>query len=278
MPFLSSIEGNYAFGKPRGGRVVRAPYESLDQIAGYCRNFMPDFRNPSFYVYRLDGNGKYIFDGGGDMFDNGNVVSPWLRAGTNYTQALPYTPASFPAATDSSITVPTVTDTDLYYVSLGYIQYTGEPPDSLYHPLTVMSARSSIGAPVGWQVGGNSGADTSGNLASGILYSGQTIQGFQVHAFYRETWGAGSKPSHCNLYILLGHPLWDSVFGTIYSFADPVSNGGCGGYFYTAGASVKNILSVQTLLSKAGGAEVTAAECRDVVDNFCLRIRQSLAF
>ena len=85
-------------------------------------------------------------------------------------------------------------------------------------------------------------------------------------------------PSHCNLFILLGHSNWASVFGTINSFADPVSNGGCGAFFYTTGANVKNILAIQTLLSKNSGVLVTAAECQTVVTNFTLRIKQALSY
>ena len=83
-------------------------------------------------------------------------------------------------------------------------------------------------------------------------------------------------PSHCNLFILLGHTTWGSVFGTISSFADPVANGGNGAYFFTSGAGVSNILAVQTLLSKSSGVLVTAAECQTVVQAFANRIKLSL--
>lgn len=269
------MEGNFGYG--RGTTIASGVlFEQLNTIAAYLRNYMSDFRNPSFYTYWLDGNGYFINDGGGDMYDNGNITTPWLRSGTRYVGTSGYSVGTYPFAINYTSTIQTLTDTDFYYTSLGYIQYTGTQTNT-FHPLTVLGTRSSTGQPVGWQIGGNSGADGGGTLASGVLYAGSTIQGFTTHAFYRETYNAGD-PSHANLFILLGHPNWNSVFGTVSTFADPVSNGGCGASFYTFGPTVQNILAIQTLLSKSGGVLVTAAECQTVVQNFCLRIRQALSY
>lgn len=277
MPFLATIEGTYGFGRGAVATDISgAPYQTLNTIATYLRNYMSDFRNPSFYNYQCDGSGFFINDGGGDMYDNGNVTTPWLRSGTQYVGVGGYSAAAYPSAVSYTTNTRTLMDTDLYYVSLGYTQFTGVQ-DPTFLPLTVLGSRSGIGAPVGWQIGGNSGADGSGTLASGILYSGESLNGFVTHAFYRETYNAGD-PSHCNLFILFGHSRWGSVFGTINSFADPVSNGGCGGYFYTSGGGVQNILAIQTLLSKNGGTLVSAAECQTVVQNFSLRIKQALGY
>lgn len=277
MPFLASIEGTYGFGQGLVTTDVSgAPFQVLNTIAVYLRNYMADFRNPSFYNYQCDGSGFFINDGGGDMYDNGNVTTPWLRSGTQYVGIGGYSAAAYPSAITYTNNTRTLMDTDFYYISLGYTQFTGVQ-DPTFLPLTVLGSRSDVGAPVGWQIGGNSGADGGGTLASGILYNGTTLNGFVTHAFYRETYNAGD-PSHCNLFILLGHSRWNSVFGTINSFADPVSNGGCGGYFYTSGGSVQNILAIQTLLSKNSGVLVSAAECQTVVQNFTLRIKQALGY
>lgn len=88
-------------------------------------------------------------------------------------------------------TTVTLTDTDLYYVSLGYTQFVSPTQNPTFLPLTVLCSRSGIGAPDGWQIGGNSGADGGGTLASGILYSGTVLNGFTVHAFFRQTFNAG---------------------------------------------------------------------------------------
>jgi hypothetical protein len=278
MPFTASIEGSFAYGRQQKTQQASSgqPFTQLNTIATYLRSYMSDFRNPSFYNYQCDGSGFFISDGGGDMYDSGNVTTPWLRSGTTYVGAAGYSIASYPSAITYTNTSSTLVDTDMYYASLGYTQFSGTQ-SATFLPMTVIGARSSTGQPVGWQIGGNSGADGGGTLASGILYNAASLNGFTVHAFYRETYNAGD-PSHCNLFILLGHTNWDSTFGTISSFADPVSNGSCGGFFYTSGAGVKNILAIQTLLSKNGGTLVSAAECQTVVQNFTLRIKEALGF
>jgi len=246
----------------------------LNTIVTYLRDYMSEFRNPSFYGYRLDGNSYSILDGLNDMYDTGNWTYPWLISGTQYTSATGNSQQAF--SINYASTTATTVDTDFVYASIGYTQ-TSEAITTSIHPLTVLGFRTTTGRPVGFQLGGNSGADGSGTLASGILYAGDTIQGFTVHAFYRETYAAGD-PSHCNLFILLGHPSWGSVFGTINSFADPVANGGNGCFFYTSGAGVSNILAIQILLSKSGGVLVTAAECQTVVQAFVNRVKLAVGF
>ena len=196
----------------------KTPYTELQTIAEYLRGFMPEFRNPSFYAYWLDGDGYFISDGGGDMYDNGNISSPWLVSNTEYVGAGGYSPGAYPFAVDYTNSATTTNlDTSFGYISLGYQQYTGVQ-SLTFLPLTVLGARDNDtygpGLPVGFQTGGNSGADGGGSLASGTIYSGNTISGFTVYAFFRETFNAGD-PSHCDLYILLGHPNWNSTFGTV---------------------------------------------------------------
>ena len=246
----------------------------LNTIATYLRDYMSEFRNPSFFGYKLDGNSYFITDGGNDMYDGGNYTYPWLIAGTQFTGASGATQQAF--SINYASTTATTVDTNFVYVSLGYTQSSVIEILSV-HPLTVLGFRTSTGTPVGFQLAGDSGADGGGTLASGILYAGDIIQGFTVHAFYRETYAA-TDPSHCNLFILLGHSRWGSVFGTISSFADPVANGGNGCYFFTSGAGVSNILAIQTLLSKASGVLVTAAECQTVVQAFVNRVKLAVGF
>ena len=266
----TTISSSASYSSGGGGDITSA---NLNTIATYLRSYMSEFRNPSFYGYNLDGTSYSISDGGGDMYDGGNWTYPWLISGTNYTGNTGSVQVS---SINYASTTATTVDTDFIYASLGYATSSGGSITS-NHPLTVLGFRSTVGRPVGFQLGGNSGADGGGTLASGILYAGTTLSGFTVHAFYRETYNAGD-PSHCNLFILLGHTNWSSVFGTINSFADPVSNGGNGAYFYTSGAGVKNILAVQTLLSKSGGVLVTSAECQTVVQAFANRIKLALGF
>lgn len=255
--------------------VSGSPYQQLNTIATYLRNYMADFRNPSFYTYRLDGNGFQIQDGGFDMYDIGNITSPAIRAGNIYTSSAVYSAAVYPSASNYTQTSSAVLDGDFYYTSLGYVQY-GVTQSATFHPLTVIGSRSTPG-PVGWQVGGNSGADGGGLLATGSIYTGSVVNGFTVHAFYRQTYNA-VDPSHCTVIILLGHPNWGSTFGTIISGSEPVSFGGCGVRLFSSGSNTENVLAINTLLSKQTGSLVTAAECKTVVDNFITRVKQSVGF
>ena len=65
-------------------------FTNLGSITTYLSGYMSDFRNPDFYSYNLDGNGYYINDGGGDMFDQGNVTSPWLISNASYWGSTSY--------------------------------------------------------------------------------------------------------------------------------------------------------------------------------------------
>ncbi len=261
--------------------IPSRPYNDLQTIAEYLRGFMSEFRNPDFYAYQLDGDGYEIDDGGGDMYDGGNISSPWVISNTEYISTNGYSEVDYPFAIDYTNSASTATlDTSFGYISLGYQQFTGVQ-SLTYLPLTVLGSRDNEtfgpNLPVGFQTGGNSGADGGGALASGYIYSGSVISGFTVYSFYRETYNAGD-PSHCDLYILLGHPNWDSTFGNVSAFAQPVNQGGCGGYLYTSGTGTKNILSIKTLLSKNSGQLVTSAECETVVNNFIRRIKEAVNF
>ena len=252
------------------------PYQQLTTIASYLRDYMTEFRNPNFYTYRLDGNGFQIQDGGFDMYDIGNITSPAVRAGTIYTSSATYSAVAYPSASNYTQTASAaIIDNDFYYVSLGYIQF-NVTQNSTYHPLTVIGSRSTPG-PVGWQVGGNSGADGGGLLATGSIYTGNVVNGFTVHSFFRQTYNAGD-PSHCTVIILLGHPNWNSTFGTIISGSERVNLGGCGVSLLSTGTSTSNILAINTLLSKASGVQVTSTECKTVVDNFITRIKEAVGF
>jgi hypothetical protein len=277
MPAISTTAAAFGYGRPQRQQTATGPLAGLlGTIASSLRTNIASLRNPSFYNYQCDGSGFFISDGGGDMYDSGNVTTPWLRSGTTYVSATQYSLASYPAAITYTNNTTTVTDTDFSYISLGYTQFTN-PQIATFLPLTVLGTRTTTGQPCGWQIGGDSGADGGGTLASGTLYSGTTINGFTVYAFYRQTYNA-TDPSHCNLFILLGHPNWSSVFGTISSFADPVSNGSCGGYYYTSGAGTANILAIQSLLSKNSGVQVTAAELQTIATSYTSLIKAALGY
>lgn len=260
--------------------VAKCPPFSLDTVATYLRNFMPEFRNSNFWAYQCDGDEYYIDDGGNDMYDGGNFTTPWLLSGDTYVTDSDVQ-GNYPYAIGYLTTTQSVIDTDFSYVSLGYIQ--GEPPEVDYpqeddsrHPLTVLGFRCS--GPVGWQVGGELGADGEGDMISNELYSGQNINGFTVYSAYRQVYNAGD-PTVCNLIILLGHSRWGSVFGPTSTYADSDTNS-CGFYYY-AGAGSKNILAIQTLLSIPAADDespIPDSELQTVIFNFTKRIGESLGY
>jgi len=226
---------------------------------------MSEYRNPSFYSYILDGTtSQSIADGGADMFDTGNITHPWLISQTDYSTSNSGTLSGTPLF--YNVTTPTTIDTSFVYRSLGY--------STAQLPLTMLGYRNVPNVVVGFQKSGNSGADGSGLLASNLFYNGVTLNTFTVYAFNRQTYSA-NDPSHCDLYMLIGHPNWGSSFGTISTYADPVANGGCGGRLNTSTGST-NVIAVTMLLSKLSGVQVTDVECQNIVTNFTSRMRTYL--
>ena len=264
IPASSTISFFDFYGK--SGVPVSILGNTIQALASYMSAFLSEYKNPSFYEYSLDGDATYIGDGGNDMYDNGNYTSPWLINNFQYT-GNQSSGDSFPARISYANIVKTTVDTDFSYASVSNYTQLGST-----RPLMVIGTRTTTGSPVGWQKGGNSGADGGGVFDSGFIYNASTVNGFTVYAFRRQTYSA-SDPSHCDLYILLGHPTWQSTFGTISSFADPVANGSNGGYLYTSGAGVKNILAITLLLSKAGGALVTTGDLTTVIGNIINRVK-----
>lgn len=261
-----------------------SPWQQINTIISHLRGYVTDFRNPQFYIYRLDGNAYQINDAGNDMFDGGNYTAPWLRAGTNYTNpgsgVIPIPPA-LPYSSQSA----TLTDASYYYASFGYTQSGGSlttsPQSPIYHPITMIGARSGSG-PIGWQKSGNIGADGLGSILTGSIYTGSTVNGFTVYSYFRQTYGQASDPNICDVYILLGHTNWNSNFGTI-AWSASLDRQGQGGALYATG-SASNLLAITTLLSRSGstptGASlpISASDIRTVVDNFTLRIKEALSF
>lgn len=262
---------------------ISTPYDQLDTITSYLRNYITEFRNPQFFVYRLDSTIYAISDGGNDMFDGGNTTAPWLRAGTNYTNpgssTIPIPPA-LPYSSQSR----TLTDTNFGYNSFGYTQSAGTFPaaqSSIYHPLTMFGARSGSG-PIGWQKAGNIGADGLGNILTGSLYTGSVINGFTTYAYFRQTYGQASDPNICDVYMLFGHTNWNSNFGTVIWSAS-LDRQGQGGALYATG-SASNLLAVTTLLSRTGstpaGASllISASDLQTVVTNYTTRMKEALGY
>jgi len=260
-----------------------SPWSQINTIITNLRTNIANFRNPQFFEYRLDGNAFNITDGGYDMFDGGNGTIPWLLAGTAY-----WNPGSTvytgPPALSYASSSATLTDTNLYYASVGYTQSAGVFPASqsiVYHPLTMIAARSGSG-PIGWQKSGNIGADGTGNILTGSIYTGSVVNGFTTYAYYRQTYGQSSDPNICDVYMLFGHTNWNSNFGNVIWSAS-LSTQGQGATLYATG-SASNLLAVTTLLSRTGSTPgqpslvISTSDITTVVNNFTLRIKEALSF
>lgn len=242
----------------------------LDTVATYLRNYMSEFRNSNFYGYRLDGDNKYISDGGNDMYDGGNFVTPWLLSGTRYDLG-DSSISAYPYAISYDMISETTVDTDFKYISLGYIPFTGTQ-DTTFHPLTVIGYRQD--GPVGWQIGGNAGADGGGNTIYGYLYNNTTVNGFNVYAGYNQIYNAGD-PTICNFIILLGHSSWKSVFGPITMISGNTTQNTQ--FLMYSGAGSKNIVAIYVLLSKPDdGTPIPNPELETIVFNYTKRISEAV--
>jgi hypothetical protein len=243
---------------------------SIGGFAAYMRGYLSEIRNSGFYPYSLDGDAFYIADGGGDMYDNsGNTTYPWFAANTPVYSSSPATTTLLGADRLSyATTTAQIVDTNMYYVSLGYNSTT---PD-LARPLSLIGTRTGTNQTIGFQKAGDSGGDGSGTLDSGLFYNANTVQGFTVTAFRRQTYAtSGSDTTHCDIYMIIGHPLWGSVFGTINTFAHPVANGTNGGHCYMTGTT--NVIAITSLLSRASGVVVNNTELTTVVDAWLNRLK-----
>jgi hypothetical protein len=249
---------------------------SLNTIATYLRNYMSEFRNSNFWAYSCDGDGFYINDGGEDMYDDGNFTTPWLISGVPYIDNSTSS-GDFPFKVSYETITESITDTDFNYVSLGYVQGedTDEPqPDDSRHPLTILGYRCD--GPVGWQIGGELGADGSGDVSSNQFIVNETVNGFTVNAAYRQVFNAGD-PSVCNLVILLRHPNWSSIFGSINLTSDTDTD--ANGFYCYADTGTKNVLAIHTVLSKTPDTSDTPipdAELQTIVSNFTQRIAEAM--
>ena len=276
----TSNSGNFSFNisnPPSPSPTSGSVYTLVNTIMPYLRANSGSLRNPNFFTYFLDGNQYQILDGGNDMFDQSNYTAPWLRNNTSYLNSNTI-PIPTPALNYSSQSS-TLTDTNFYYAASGYSQSTGSYPggtqSSRFHPLTMIGARSGSG-PIGFQKAGNIGADGSGFLVTGSIYSGSVVNGFTAHAFYRQSYGQASDPSICDVYVLLGHPNWGSTFDTVISSSIAGTNNQ-GATLYATGSS-SELLSMTTLLSSLTSSAIPFSSVKTVVDNYITLVKTVLNY
>ena len=230
------------------------------------------------YSYRFDaGDARYINDGGGDIYDRGNFTSPVSSSTrstsspstgnqtTNHPDAIYYNQTS-------SLTHPN--ESNYTYVAGGwtYNNYAGNDG-----PLIVATTTGNSGYQwCGWMVGGNSGADGQGSRATIDLYSGSTVNGFTVYSSYMSTTGA-VDPSSNDLYILLGHPKWGSVFGTVNKY-NLTNTGYTNSAMWSDGTSQNNILAIKLFIARSSAVAPVQTEMQGIVDDIIGDIKTQFGY
>jgi hypothetical protein len=134
-------------------------------------------------------------------------------------------------------------------------------------PLTAFGYRPGSNRTVGW---GKTGRATGGttDVSAGFIYENATVNTFQVYAYRRCTYGGANK-NVCDLFLLIGHPRWNSVFGTV-TFSAPTSGEQLSAQLKMSGST--NVLAVTMLLSTTA-ADIPAAQLQTIVQNLTNRMR-----
>ena len=222
------------------------------------------------------GTNQYISDGGGDMYDSGNYTicmnesnpsySDFGTNGRSNSQAISYA--------DTSVTTPNGTGvTDYRYIAGGW---SGTNLNSHGALIAAATTGNSGHTYCGWARGGNSGADGGGNKIQVDLYNGSTISGFTVYSSYMATVNAGD-PSVCDLYILMGHTLWGTVFGTINKY-NQTNTGYNSDAMWSEGSSQKNVLAIATLAARTSGQTPVLSEMQGIVTDIVGDIQSEFGY
>jgi hypothetical protein len=149
-------------------------------------------------------------------------------------------------------------------------------------PLTAFGYRPGSNRTVGWGKTGRFSGNPSNTL--GFIYENATVNGFQVYAWRRCVYGATysvgygfslQAPAVCDLYLLIGHPRWNSVFGTV-TFASSDGTAQQSSQLKMSGST--NVLAVTMLLCKQEGlggvsSDIPVANLQTIVQNLTNRMK-----
>jgi hypothetical protein len=156
-----------------------------------------------------------------------------------------------------------------------------DPTEPIYYPagnyltsrpLTAFGYRPGSNRTVGWGKTGRCAPNGTQTVAVGFIYENATVNTFQVYA-YRRFYYAGAQ-NVCDLYLLIGHPRWNSVFGTVTFSADDFGQKQAA-QLKVSGST--NVLAVTMLLS-SGAADISAGQLQAVVQNLTFRMRRFFYF
>jgi hypothetical protein len=133
-------------------------------------------------------------------------------------------------------------------------------------PLTAFGYRPGSNRTVGWGKTGRYASIFSG-VTTGFIYSNATVNTFQVYAYRRCTYGGSQNV--CDLFLLIGHPRWNSVFGTV-TFASTDFGQQLSTQLKMSGST--NVLAATMLLSN-GSADIPEAQLQTIVQNLTARMK-----
>jgi len=222
------------------------------------------------------GTNQYISDGGGDMYDNGNYTicmnesnptyGDFSASGRSNSESISYANTTVTTPSGSGVT-------NYRYIAGGWASTNLNSHGALIVAATTGNSGHTY---CGFARGGNSGADGGGSKSQVDLYNGTSIQGFTVYSSYMATIGA-NDPSVCDLYILLGHTLWGTVFGTINKY-NQTNTGYNSDAMWSESASQKNVLAIATLAARTSGAVPVQSEMQGIVTDIIGDIKTEFGY
>jgi hypothetical protein len=269
-----------------------------------------DIPGSDFGQYRLDGynTGAILFDqyiasgtGPGQqpnaLFVNNNGGNWTIPANdsdffTQYVSTFDGSgPTPGPSIRYQVAKTTTVYDGDFYVKTFGYgdqiipaVERVNLPAGSYptSRPLTAFGYRPGSNRTVGWGKTGRYWGNPFNTL--GFIYENATVNGFQVYAWRRCVYGAfiaggysgGTYyPAVCDLYLLIGHPRWNSVFGTV-TFASSEGTAQQSSQLKMSGST--NVLAVTMLLCKQEqfgtvSTDIPVANLQTIVQNLTARMK-----
>lgn len=207
------------------------------------RNYMTAqrarYRNASYFEYTLDGSPSVINDGGGDMYDGGNIVQLKDNSAT--------TVGRIDYNVDNSLV------SNVRYGGFGY-----------QHPLINMATSGSTNRRFGWASTGNLGADGGGSFGTQRVYNTSTVNGCIVHSIlFNKAYNAGD-PSVNHLFVTLGHSAIGSSINEINVESTTNSTDSDVSQYETTST---NCVTFRILLCKNSGVVVNVPECQTIITN-----------
>ena len=207
------------------------------------RNYMTAqrarYQNSEYFAYSLDGAPSTISDGGGDMYDGGNIVQLKDNNGNAIGQI----------------------DYNVGNSLVGTIRYGGF---GYQHPLINMATSGTTNRRFGWASTGNLGADGGGSQQTQRVYNTQTVNGCIVHSIlFNKAYNAGD-PSVNHLFVTLGHSAIGSSINSIDVESTNTSTDSDISQYETTST---NCVTFRILLCKNSGVVVNVPECQTIITN-----------